>query len=225
MIERSGARLEVSRAAVALILEHGLAATSGDDIAAASGRSTRTIWRYFRSKESCVEPLLITAVNRFIGILRRWPLAMSIEQYLHAKLPILDFSEQEVADDLAAVRLIALLPHEPALKTAWLMACAQAEGDYLPVVARRSGRLPDDFELRLCVATTLTAMRLFHEEFSAAVTDGRALSVDLVAGRLAAVIRAASTLPICDPVAEVAAVPIGNALFPAGKAVTRDKGA
>src|SRR5688500_16121626 len=56
--KQAQARLTVSRLACALFWERGVAGTSGDDIAAAAGLSTRTIWRYFRSKESCVEPVL-----------------------------------------------------------------------------------------------------------------------------------------------------------------------
>lgn len=38
------ARIAVSRIACALFWERGVAGTSGDDIAAAAGLSTRTIW-------------------------------------------------------------------------------------------------------------------------------------------------------------------------------------
>jgi AcrR family transcriptional regulator len=56
--KQAQARLRVSRHACELFWERGVAATTGDDIAAAAGLSTRTIWRYFRTKESCVEPVL-----------------------------------------------------------------------------------------------------------------------------------------------------------------------
>ena len=50
--KQAQARLDVSRHACALFWERGVSGTSGDDIAAAAGLSTRTIWRYFRSKEA-----------------------------------------------------------------------------------------------------------------------------------------------------------------------------
>ena len=62
IIERSKteeARLAVSRHAAELFWKHGVDGTSGDAIAEASGLSKRTVWRYFRSKEACVEPLLL----------------------------------------------------------------------------------------------------------------------------------------------------------------------
>ncbi|RYE73640.1 MAG: TetR family transcriptional regulator, partial [Hyphomicrobiales bacterium] len=54
---RENTRLELSRHAARLFLERGVADTTGDDIAAAAGVATRTLWRHFRSKESAVEPL------------------------------------------------------------------------------------------------------------------------------------------------------------------------
>src|SRR5690349_5137704 len=77
-MSQAEARLAVSRHACALFWERGVAGTSGDDIAAAAGLSTRTIWRYFRSKEACVEPLLAKSVQRFIGVLDRWPPELSL---------------------------------------------------------------------------------------------------------------------------------------------------
>ena len=80
------ARLEVSRHAARLFVERGISGTSGDDIAAAAGLSKRTVWRYFRNKESCVEPLFEATSLRFIGMLRDWPPTASIETWLQACL-------------------------------------------------------------------------------------------------------------------------------------------
>ncbi|OEV12241.1 TetR family transcriptional regulator, partial [Streptomyces nanshensis] len=53
---RRRVRLEISREAARLFWKQGVDGTSGDQIAEAVGLSTRTIWRHFRSKESCAEP-------------------------------------------------------------------------------------------------------------------------------------------------------------------------
>ncbi len=204
-IERSKteeARLAVSRHAADLFWRHGVDGTSGDAIAAASGVSKRTVWRYFRSKEACVEPLLLATEYRFVELLRDWPRTVSIESYLHRTMASFVASEQHIRDAVAAARIVALLPREPALRSAWLMACSQAEAEFVHIVAARAGGSPGDFEVRLCAATAMAAMRVVDEEISsAAINDGRKFELSEVTDRLAAAIRAACTLPICDPVA------------------------
>ncbi|WP_439617975.1 TetR/AcrR family transcriptional regulator [Shinella sp.] len=203
-IERSKteeARLLVSRHAADLFWRHGVDGTSGDDIAAASGVSKRTVWRYFRSKEACVEPLLLVTELRFVALFRDWPRDVSIETFLYAAMKSFIEGEQAVRDGVAAARIVALLPKEPALRSAWLMACSQAEVEFTQIVARRIGRSPEDFEVKLCAATAMAAMRLVDEDISsAAVNRGQKFELDEVTERIASAIRAASTLPICDPV-------------------------
>jgi AcrR family transcriptional regulator len=196
------ARLAVSRVAADLFWMHGVEGTSGDAIAEAAGISKRTVWRYFRSKEACVEPLFLATELRFITLLEAWPSEQSIETYLHATIGALTAGEQEQRDAIAAARLIAMLAREPALRSTWLMACAQAEAQVIPIVARRAGRLVDDFEVRLCAATIIAGTRVVDETISSsALNAGRVYTSEEVTSQLAAAIRTASTLPICDPVA------------------------
>lgn len=198
---RTEARLIVSRHAARLFLENGVAATSGDDIAAAAGLSKRTVWRYFRSKEACVEPLFAVSALRFAEVLRQWPLDVSIEAHLHATLRPQDQTPEELGDDVLAVRLIALLPTEPALRSSWLMSCHLAEQSLIEVVAKRSGRSANDFETRLCAAAMTAAVRVVDEDVSeAAFLDARKFTLPEVVDQLATAIRTASTLPICDPI-------------------------
>ncbi|WP_398473157.1 TetR/AcrR family transcriptional regulator [Tardiphaga sp.] len=200
--DREDPRLTVSRHAAELFLDRGVTATSGDDIAAAAGLSKRTIWRYFRSKESAVEPLFTVSSLRFASQLSAWPLDASIEDYLHAVVRPQDQTPREIADDILAVRLVALLPKEPALRSAWLMSCHAAEEIIIAVVARRTGRRTTDFDVRLCGAAVMTALRIVDEDIAtAAITDRRAFTLPEVIDRMAEAIRTASTLPICDPVA------------------------
>lgn len=202
MIERSKAeeaRLAVSRHAAALFCQHGVDGTTGDAIAEASGLSKRTVWRYFRSKEACIEPLFLATELRFVSHLGKWPRNLSIETYLHATIASFVADEQFLRDGIAAVRIIAMLPKEPALRSAWLMACSQAEAEFVPIVADRAARSPRDFEVKLCAATIMAAIRVVDEHIcSAAVNDGRHYEQAEATDQLAAAIRAASILPICD---------------------------
>lgn len=195
-------RLEVSRHAARLFWENGFDATSGDDIAAAAGISKRTVWRHFRSKEACVEPVLKVAELRFVAMLRHWPKTESIETFLDAAMDGFVSDADTVRDGIAATRILAILHREPALRSSWLMACHESEMEMVGIIADRAALSPDVFEVRLCAAAVTAAMRLVDEEISSAVVnDGQLVSTNEATARIAAAFRAASLLPICDPVA------------------------
>jgi AcrR family transcriptional regulator len=168
-VAQAEARLAVSRHACALFWEKGVAATSGDDIAAASGLSTRTIWRYFRSKEACAEPLLAKSVGRFIGVLDRWPPELSLGEHMAADARAHPFTDQDLEDEYSAMRIASMTATEPALRTAYLMAHDQMERGFIPVIAKRLGLAEDDLTVRLCAAATTAALRVVDEDVSTAV--------------------------------------------------------
>jgi len=154
----------VSRHACALFWERGVSATSGDDIAAAAGLSTRTIWRYFRSKESCVEPVLFRSAQRFIAQSHRWPAELSLAEHMEADMAEHPLTEQELADEISALRIATMSAEEPALRTAYLMVHDEMERGFVPIVAQRLG-LPDgDLTARLCAAAVVGAFRVIDED-------------------------------------------------------------
>ena len=115
---RTRQRLEISREAVRLFRAHGVAATSGEQIAESVGLSGRTLWRYFRSKESCAEPVLTQFVDAFVDVLRRWPADRSLEEHLRS-----DRGDPCTAEDAdSALAVIGLSREEPALRAIWLVA-------------------------------------------------------------------------------------------------------
>lgn len=162
--KQTEARLRVSRHACELFWERGVAATTGDDIAAAAGLSTRTIWRYFRSKESCVEPVLALSAKRFIALANRWPDELSLADHMAVDMIQNPLTEREIADEVAALRIATMSATEPALRTAYLMVHDEMERGFIPVVARRL-RLPDDdLTVRLCAAAVTGAFRVVDED-------------------------------------------------------------
>jgi hypothetical protein len=111
-------------------------------------------------------------------------------------------TEQEIRGGVAVARLISRLKTEPAIRTAYLMASAQAEDEFVAIVAERAGRTSEDFDVKLCAAAAMAAVRVVDEDIcTATFTHGRYFEHHEVCDRLAAAIRAASTLPICNPVA------------------------
>ena len=172
--KQAQARLTVSRHACALFWERGVAGTSGDDIAAAADLSTRTIWRYFRTKESCVEPLLAKSADRFIASARRWPHDLSLAEHLAADSVTHPLSPQDIDDELSAMRLATMTDQEPALRTAYLMVHDQMERGLIPVIADRLGLPESDLTVRLCAAAVTGAFRVVDEDVSRAViVEGR----------------------------------------------------
>ena len=75
--------LEISREAARLFWEQGVDGTTGEQIADAVGLSERTIWRYFRNKESCAEPVMTRTVEESVSIVRCWPRELSIEDHVN----------------------------------------------------------------------------------------------------------------------------------------------
>ena len=163
------ARLTVSRHACALFWEHGVAGTSGDDIAAAAGLSTRTIWRYFRCKESCVEPVLSKSADRFVEIAHRWPSELSLAEHLAINAVEYPLTEQDIEDEIAAMRIATMTATEPALRTAYLLIHDEMEQGLIPVLAKRLRLADDDLTVRLCAAAVTGAFRVVDEEVSRAI--------------------------------------------------------
>jgi AcrR family transcriptional regulator len=147
-----------------LFWERGVAATTGDDIAAAAGLSTRTIWRYFRTKESCVEPVLAQSAKRFIALAGRWPAELSLADHMAADMIENPLTERELADEIASLQIATMSATEPALRTAYLMVHDEMERGFTPVVAKRL-RLPEgDLTARLCAAAVTAAFRVVDED-------------------------------------------------------------
>jgi AcrR family transcriptional regulator len=175
--KQAEARLAVSRHAADLFWEHGVSATSGDDIAAAAGLSTRTIWRYFRTKESCVEPVLAQSADRFIAILHRWPHDLSLADHLAEDSIAHPLSPADIKDEVRGLRLATMTASEPALRTAYLMVHDRMERGFMPVIADRLQLAEDDLTVRLCAAAVTGAFRVIDEDVSRAViVDGKTVS-------------------------------------------------
>ncbi|MEU0144625.1 TetR family transcriptional regulator [Streptomyces sp. NPDC006288] len=203
---RSRLRLEISREAARLFWEQGVAATSGDQIAEAVGLSTRSIWRHFRSKESCAEPIVMQGVVTLMTVLRGWPRETSIEDHLAAELVGLRDGTRPVdlADEMLAMKMIRLADTEPALRTAWLMACDQVERQMCEIVGDRLDRPADDIEVRLHAAAAASVIRVLDEHIGTAVLAGADLTqfggVAAVTRRYAHAIRTATSGVVGDPV-------------------------
>lgn len=193
-LRRSRLRLEISREAVRLFREHGLAATSGEQIAAAVGLSGRTLWRYFRSKESCVEPVLERSLDGFVEVLRAWPVDRSLDEHLLESPPSADAEAD--ADGEAGLAVIGMSRTEPALRAVWLVLHERTEATLAELVAARTGRPPDDLAVAVWAAALAGALRITCEELAVAFLEGTTLADP--GARLTEAVRAA-TRGVDDP--------------------------
>lgn len=203
---RARLRLEISREAARLFWEQGVAGTSGDQIAEAVGLSTRTIWRHFRSKESCAEPIVMQGVVTLLSVLRGWPRQSSLEDYLSEELAGLgDKAPVTLADEMLAMKMIRLADTEPALRTAWLMACDQTEREMCAIIGDRLQRPAEDLDVRTHAAAAAAVVRVLDEHIGAAILAGADVTefvdVAAVSRRYAHAIRTATGGAVGDPVA------------------------
>ncbi|MGW6267832.1 TetR/AcrR family transcriptional regulator [Streptomyces sp. NPDC055060] len=217
---RNKLRLEISREASRLFWAQGVDATTGDQIADAVGLSTRTIWRHFRSKESCAEPIVTQGVEWEMSTLRGWPADLSLEEHFAAEASRFrrEASPVDRADNALAVRMIRLADTEPALRTAWLMACDQVEREMAEIVAERLGLPATDLRVRLHAAAASAVLRVINEHIGAALLDGADPAEFTDASvRVASAVRGATGGAVGDPIAGTEAREAAGGLAGAGE--------
>jgi AcrR family transcriptional regulator len=194
-------RLEISRAAARLFWKQGVAATSGEQIAAAVGISVRTLWRYFRNKESCTEPVLAQDVEEFVAVLRRWPRQVSLENHLVEWATNRPKDADQQSYDEAVIKMTVLGEKEPDLRAALLMTNDRIERELVEIIADRLRRPTNDLEVRLHAAAATAVLRVISEDVCAALMAGAdRASLGNPIGRMAQAVRVATGGVIGDPV-------------------------
>ncbi|MGW6546617.1 helix-turn-helix domain-containing protein [Streptomyces massasporeus] len=160
---RAETRMEIAEEAVRLFAAKGVAAVTAEDIASASGVSTRTLWRYFRSKEECVRPLLTTGLDLLTDRLRDSPGD-------HRSLAEAILSLQQDDDATPRLRalgdLLRLCRNEPGLRAVWLEAHYDAEAAFAAMIAGRTGRPAGDLAVRVEAGVLNTALRIGVEDWA-----------------------------------------------------------
>ncbi|MFH8572177.1 TetR/AcrR family transcriptional regulator [Streptomyces sp. NPDC017993] len=169
-------QLEIARTAAALFAERGAAVTA-EEIARTAGVALRTFYRYFRTKEDAVAPLLAVGVREWIDDLTAEaagpdapPARDALERAARQALTPADAPAEEA---LRWTRgLLRAMPGDPALRAVWHRVHHDSEEALMPVLAKLTGAGP--LELRLAAAAANTAMRVAVEEWAAgdAPADG-----------------------------------------------------
>lgn len=167
---REATRMEIADEAVRLFVEQGVAVTTAEDIAAAAGISTRTLWRYFRSKEECARPLLAMGIDVLTERLRDyWRGGLTLAQAISA----IEVPGNPFARHLETLRgLVRLSRDEPGLRAVWLEAHFDAEIVLAGLIAEGTGRSEDDLAVRLEAGMMNTALRVAVEHWALQPHEG-----------------------------------------------------
>ncbi|GAA4612482.1 TetR/AcrR family transcriptional regulator [Saccharopolyspora hordei] len=192
---RQQQRLEISRHAVRLFREQGVAATSGEQIAKVAGVSERTLWRHFHTKESCVEPLLTKTIDAFQDVLRSWPPELELAEHLRQAYTLVPESSQ--TDVEAVLQIIRMTHDEPTLRALYLVLRERAEPTFVDVLAERLGAPREALEVRMLAAAVSAALREATDELVVLTADG--VDPDVLAEhreRLADALRSITSAPI-----------------------------
>ncbi|HUQ54696.1 TetR/AcrR family transcriptional regulator [Lentzea sp.] len=162
-------RLDVARVAVGLFVTQGVAATSAEEIATAAGISSRTLWRYFPTKESCVLPLLTGGIDLAADWLRSWREDQDMTELVDA----LRQAGGSAGDRATMLGLVRLTRTEPGLRAVWLEAHRQAEPVFADALARRDGLAAPDLTSVVHAAMINAALRaaVEHHAFHADASD------------------------------------------------------
>ncbi|MFC9246477.1 TetR family transcriptional regulator [Streptomyces sp. NPDC057136] len=165
---KAATQLDIARAAAALFAERGPDGTTAEEIAHRAGVALRTFYRYFRSKQDAVGPLLSGGAERWRALL----------EAAEPGAPLLGVLEQAVTDALAApdeqateqlVRTRGLLraaESDPALRAVWYRVNQDSEERLLPVLTRLAGPDADALEVRLAAAAATDAVRVALESWA-----------------------------------------------------------
>lgn len=186
---KAATRMEIAYAAVRLFTSKGVAATSVDEIADTVGISTRTLRRYFPTKESCVQPLLTTGLAKVTRVLGGWQPGSTISQVVD-ELEALDSASGTHSADLGmTLTLIRLTRTEPSLRAVWLQFQHDHEPAIADVLATCTGTSADDLRNKIKAAMIIAALCAAAEHVAQHPADGLPERPDTQA--LAAAMRAA----------------------------------
>ncbi len=188
---KAATRTEIARTAAHLFAERGPGAVTAEEIAAGSGVSLRTFYRYFRTKEDAVEPMMAAGAERWLTLLAETPADVPLAEALtSAAVDSLTPPDPTIAENMTWTRgLLRAADDDPALRAIWHRLVLDFEHRLVPVLRTRLGSPdPDDLTVRLWAAAASTASRVAVEAWAAGPTDateGPGSPSDLVVGTMA----------------------------------------
>ncbi len=168
---KAATQLEISRRAAELFSARGASSVTAEEIAAAAGIGLRTFYRYFRTKEDAVAPLLAGGVTGWIAHIgdADAPDGETVGQALErATRQALTPSEYPTDEMLQWTRgLLRTVHDEPALLAVWLRVQHDCEDALVAALTPLMGADADPLTVRLVAAAANAAMRIAVETWAA----------------------------------------------------------
>lgn len=165
---KAATQLDIARAAAPLFAEHGSDATTAEAIAERAEVSLRTFYRYFRTKQDSVAPLLAFGARRWQDLLaavpRDVPLLDALEQA--AEQAMADCGEAATESFTWTRGLLRAADSDPALRAVWASVNQESEQRLAHLLAERTTSGPHDLEIRLTAAAATAAIRVAVESWA-----------------------------------------------------------
>ncbi|MGW7415959.1 TetR family transcriptional regulator [Streptomyces sp. NPDC054863] len=165
---KAATQLDIARAAAELFAEHGPDGTTAEAIATRAGVALRTFYRYFRSKQDAVAPLLSGGGDQWRAVLAAAePGAGVLTALERAVAEVLGAPDAEAAEQLDWTRgLLRAAEQDPALRAVWYRVNQESEERLIPVLGTLAGESADPLEVRLAAAAATAAIRTALEEWA-----------------------------------------------------------
>ncbi|MFB4300860.1 TetR family transcriptional regulator [Actinomadura sp. NTSP31] len=179
---KAATQLDIARAAAELFADKGPDGTTAEEIAGRAGVALRTFYRYFRSKQDAIGPLLASGGDRWRALLAETGPDTGLAEALEsAAVASLSAPGDVAAEGLRWTRgLLRAAQDDPALRAVWAQVNHDSEERLIPVVARLAGPDADPLEVRLVAAAATSAIRVALEAWAAADDESAETPADLV---------------------------------------------
>jgi AcrR family transcriptional regulator len=165
---KAATQLDIAHAAAELFGTQGPHATTAEEIARRAGVALRTFYRYFRSKQDAVGPLLTVGADRWRGLLADTepgaPLGPALRTAAEEALAVPDARAAEAM--LRTRGLLRAAQDDPALRAVWYRVNQESEERLVPVIARLTDGAADPLEVRLVAAAATDSIRIAMETWA-----------------------------------------------------------
>ncbi|MFI1716454.1 TetR/AcrR family transcriptional regulator [Streptomyces litmocidini] len=165
---KAATQLDIARAAAELFTERGPDGTTAEEIAQRASVALRTFYRYFRSKQDAVAPLLAGGADRWRERLAATEPGAGVPEALERSIAAALTPETGAdAEGLRWTRgLLRAAAEDPALRAVWYRVNQESEERLREVVAGLAGPAADPLEVRLAAAAATDAIRIALESWA-----------------------------------------------------------